>query len=131
MTRIDVPVYFLSAVDDHIAPWRTTYAGARLFSGPVRYVLGGSGHIAGVINPPAKNKYDYLVDTRNSATAQLHADPDQWLAQATRQSGSWWPDWQQWLNGHCTEQVPARNPGSKQYPAIEDAPGSYVAKRID
>jgi len=131
VSTIDVPSYFISAKEDHIAPWKSTYAGAKLFSGEVKYVLGGSGHIAGIVNPPIKNKYGYWT----GSSAELPESPDAWLDQAEQHEGSWWNNWDQWLIAHNNEKVPAREPGkgkskSKKYQAIEDAPGSYVAKRI-
>ena len=126
MGRITTPAYFLSTLDDHIAPWRTTYNGARLFSGPVRFVLGGSGHLAGVINPPEKNKYHYHIATRG-----LPSEPDAWLHQAKKFPGSWWPDWQNWIERFSGDRVAARSPGMSHFPVIEDAPGSYVRQRVD
>ena len=126
--EIDIPVYFLSAHDDHIAPWSATYLGARLFSGPVRFVVGGSGHIAGVINPPQNNKYGFR--TRDHGQ-NLPADADEWLEGATQYEGSWWPDWAEWIGGISKRLVDARTPGSGGLPVIEDAPGTYVSQRID
>ncbi|MDJ0956096.1 MAG: class I poly(R)-hydroxyalkanoic acid synthase [Arenicellales bacterium] len=125
--RVEIPVYFLSTFEDHIAPWRSTYQGAHLFSGPVRFVLGGSGHIAGVINSPQKNKYHYYVNPQ-----ELHEEPDIWLNHATQLPGSWWPDWHDWVEGISSEPVQARLPGDHDdFPAIEDAPGSYAKQRND
>jgi polyhydroxyalkanoate synthase len=124
VTGIKTPAYFISTAEDHIAPWKSTYAGAQLLQGPVRFVLGGSGHIAGIINPPTANKYGYWTSDK------LPAKPADWLAGAKQQAGSWWTDWAQWAAGHAGEQVAARKPGSKKYPALEDAPGSYVRQRI-
>jgi polyhydroxyalkanoate synthase len=121
--KVDIPLYFISTVEDHIAPWKSCYAGARLFRGPVRFVLGGSGHIAGIVNPPAANKYGYRTN------AALPADPDEWLTGAASHPGSWWSDWTQWSAPHGGDKVPARVPGSGALPVIEDAPGSYVALR--
>jgi len=126
ITAINTPSYFLSTKEDHIAPWGSTYNGARLFSGPVRFVLGASGHIAGVINPPVKNKYGYWS---NDGSA-LPGEPAQWFAQSTYRDGSWWPDWQQWVTGLCADRVEARQLGAAEYPVLEDAPGSYVRVRI-
>ncbi len=123
--KIQVPAYFLSTREDHIAPWMSTYSGARLFSGPVRFVLGGSGHIAGVINPPAANKYGYWTNDKT-----LPKTPDQWFNGATEHQGSWWLDWQKWVEGLSNDKVPARVPGKGKLKVIEDAPGSYVQKRI-
>jgi polyhydroxyalkanoate synthase subunit PhaC len=120
LSRVAVPSYFISTMEDHIAPWRSTYRGARLFTGPVRFVLGGSGHIAGIINPPAANKYAYWTHDH------LPADPEEWLAGATRHPGSWWNDWKAWITRHGGKKGPARIPGTGALPVLEDAPGSYV-----
>ena len=125
LSKIKVPLYFISTVEDHIAPWKSTYTGARLFSGPVRFVLGGSGHIAGIINPPAANKYGFWTND-----GKLDAAPDDWLKSATQHPGSWWTDWAQWVAPHAGEQVPARAPGAGGLKALEDAPGSYVKARL-
>ena len=121
--RIETPTYFLCTKEDHIAPWRSGYPATQAFAGPVRFVLGGSGHIAGVINPPAANKYCYWTN------AKLPADPDDWLAKAKRHEGSWWTDWGKWLAKNGGAQVPARAPGDGKLKPIEDAPGSYVKIR--
>ena len=123
-TRVKTPAYFISTVEDHIAPWQSTYAGAQLLAGPVRFVLGGSGHIAGIINPPAAGKYCYWTNEK------LPAQAGAWLAGAKQHGGSWWTDWGQWAAGHAGARVPARQPGSGRYKALEDAPGSYVKQRI-
>jgi len=123
--KVTTPVYFLSTVEDHIAPWKSTYRGTQLFGGPMKFVLGGSGHIAGVINPPAVSKYGYWTNPK------LVEDPDAWLASAKQHQGSWWPDWQKWVEKFAGEKVAARIPGSGGLEAIEDAPGSYVKTRID
>ncbi|MDQ2696278.1 MAG: class I poly(R)-hydroxyalkanoic acid synthase, partial [Pseudomonadota bacterium] len=120
LSKVNIPVYFLSAAEDHIAPWKSTYAGTRLFSGPVRFVLGASGHIAGVINPPVANKYGYWTNDR------LTEDPDEWIANARQQPGSWWTDWNDWLSRLNNDQVPARTPGGGALKPLEEAPGSYV-----
>jgi len=124
LRRIAVPCYFLSTREDHIAPWRGTYWGTLLPSGPVRFVLAASGHIAGVVNPPESGKYSHW---RNP---ELPADPAAWFAGATEFAGSWWPDWHHWLSGISNEQVPARVPGDGKLKPIEDAPGSYVKVRL-
>ena len=121
--RIKTPAYFLSTKEDHIAPWASTYRGSLRFGGPVRFVLGGSGHIAGVINPPPSTKYGYWTGTKRPA------DPEAWLAAASHHEGSWWPDWQAWLAKKSGPMVPARVPGTGGLPALEDAPGSYVRVR--
>jgi polyhydroxyalkanoate synthase len=128
LTRIKVPTYFISTVEDHIAPWKSTYLGAQLMSGPTRFVLGGSGHIAGIVNPPAANKYCYWTKAGKS----LPASADEWFKGAEQHAGSWWTDWQQWiaaLNGD--ERVPARNPMKGKLKPVEDAPGSYAKLRLD
>ncbi len=125
LTKVRVPVYFLSTIEDHIAPWKSTYAGTRLFKGPVRFVLGASGHIAGVINPPVAKKYHYWV---NGAT--LPKDPDAWLSKAEKQLGSWWDDWNAWVSGLDATQAPARLPGDGKLPVLEATPGSYVKQRV-
>jgi len=124
LARVRTPSYFISTVEDHIAPWKSTYLGARRLGGPVRFVLGGSGHIAGIVNPPAAKKYCFWT---NDA---LPASPDEWQASATRREGSWWNDWQAWMEArNAGERVPARVPGAGKLKVIEDAPGSYVSVR--
>ena len=118
--QIKTPVYFLSTKEDHIAPWKSVYAGTRLPSGPVTFVLGESGHIAGVINPPAAKKYSYWTN------ADLPVTPDAWLEAATPHDGSWWLHWLEWLKPHAGPLVPARVPGTGKLPPLEEAPGSYV-----
>ncbi len=125
VSQVRIPAYFISTVDDHIAPWKSTYAGAKLLQGPVRFVLGGSGHIAGIINPPAANKYCYWT---NEARPE---SPDEWLKDATQHPGSWWSDWAQWAAGQGGEKVPARIPGKGKLKVIADAPGSYARMRAD
>jgi polyhydroxyalkanoate synthase len=122
--KVKTPAYFISTVEDHIAPWKSTYLGATRLGGPVRFVLGGSGHIAGIVNPPAAKKYCYWI---NEA---LPAKPDDWQAAAGRHEGSWWNDWQAWMEArNAGEHVPARVPGDGKLKVIEDAPGSYVSVR--
>lgn len=123
--KIKAPAYFLSALEDHIAPWASNYAGTQLFGGPVRFILAASGHIAGVINPPAANKYHYWTNPK-----KLPKNPDVWLQGAQQQPGSWWSDWLEWVSQQAPEKVPARVPGEGALKAIEDAPGSYVKIRI-
>ena len=125
LSTVDVPCYFISTHDDHIAPWKCTYRGARLFAGPVRFTLGGSGHIAGIVNPPEANKYCYWT-----GTDEMPEQPDEWLAAAEQHDGSWWNDWNKWLRKRSRALVPARGPGESVLEVIEDAPGSYVAQRI-
>jgi polyhydroxyalkanoate synthase len=124
LRKIDVPVYFLSAREDHIAPWRSTYAGTKLMSGPTRFVLGASGHIAGVINPPLAKKYGYWT---NKA---VPANPEAWFDGAQYHEGSWWVDWASWIAGFGDGEVPARASGSGDLKVLENAPGSYVRVRL-
>lgn len=123
LSTIKTPVCFVSTVDDHIAPWWSTYSGARLFSGQVKFILGGSGHIAGIINPPASNKYGFRVTNRPPA------DPEKWAEGAKVQEGSWWPEWARWAKRRAGAQVEARDPGDGNLKVLEDAPGSYVKVR--
>ena len=120
LRQVTTPVFLISAREDHIAPWRNTYAAAGLYAGPVRFVLAGSGHIAGVINPAGSTKYGYCT---NEA---LPADPDAWLEGAQAHPGSWWPAWAEWVKEHAGGKVKARVPGAGGLPALEEAPGSYV-----
>ncbi len=123
LRRIKQPAYILSTREDHIAPWKSTYSATQLYSGPVKFVLAGSGHIAGVINPPSANKYGYWTHTRKVKT------PDGWLKGAKATDGSWWPHWDAWVGRHGGGKVEARVPGSGELKAIEPAPGSYVRMR--
>ena len=124
LRTIDIPVYILSTKEDHIAPWTSTYAATQLYGGPIRFVLGASGHIAGVVNPPAANKYGYWTNS------ELPPEPAAWLEGAEMHDGSWWTDWDEWEKPFNGEQVPARQPGEGGLPALEDAPGSYVKTRV-
>jgi len=124
LSSIKTPACFVSTVDDHIAPWQSTYMGAQLFSGTVRFILGGSGHIAGVINPPAAGKYDYRT------VAKLPADAEAWAEKAKVNEGSWWPEWQKWVKPGGGKAVAARKPGDGKLDIIEDAPGSYAKHRL-
>ena len=117
---VKVPIYNLATRDDHIAPAKSVLLGSRCFGGPVKFVLAGSGHIAGVINPPQRQKYQYWTGAKPAG-----ANLDSWLARATEHPGSWWPDWLAWVKTHDPAQVAARIPGVGMT-AIEDAPGSYV-----
>ncbi|MFT4906547.1 MAG: polyhydroxyalkanoate synthase [Oleispira sp.] len=124
LSAVKVPTYFLSTAQDHIAMWRGTYAGAKNFSGKTRFVLGGSGHIAGVINPPSANKYGYWTNDALPETA------DAWYQDAKQNDGSWWTDWQRWATKDANVQVAKRTPGDNKLTIIEDAPGSYVQAKI-
>ncbi|GLK75194.1 poly-beta-hydroxybutyrate polymerase [Methylopila jiangsuensis] len=124
LSKVTAPIYNLATREDHIAPAKSAFLGATLFGGPVRFVLAGSGHIAGVVNHPAKNKYQHWV---GGAPA---GDLDDWLAKAEERKGSWWPDWRGWLADMDAREAEARIPGEGGFPAIEDAPGSYVKMRV-
>jgi polyhydroxyalkanoate synthase len=124
LKSVKVPIYNLATREDHIAPAKSVALGCKFFGGPVRFVLAGSGHIAGVVNPPARNKYQYWTGPR-----PRNADVDGWLAKAKEYPGSWWPDWLVWLTRQGPTEVPARMPGEGALKAIEDAPGSYVRVR--
>jgi polyhydroxyalkanoate synthase len=121
---IRTPSFLLSTQEDHIAPWKATYAATQIYAGPAKFVLSGSGHIAGVVNPPAAQKYGYWTGSK------LPKSPDPWLESANHQAGSWWPEWARWLKKYRGADVKARHPGDGKLQAIEDAPGSYVKVRI-
>jgi polyhydroxyalkanoate synthase subunit PhaC len=124
LSKVKVPIYNLATREDHIAPADSVLYGSQFFGGPVKYVLSGSGHIAGVVNPPASNKYQYWT---NDAIKDISlAD---WIKGAQEIKGSWWPNWREWLGGIDAEEVPARSVGTDALPPIEDAPGSYVRVR--
>jgi polyhydroxyalkanoate synthase len=126
--KVKVPIYNLATREDHIAPAKSVLEGSKYFGGAVKYVLAGSGHIAGVINPPAKPpakpKYQYWTGSAPSGS-----DVDHWMSSATEHPGSWWPDWLEWLKSHGAKTVPARKVGGGKLTPIEDAPGSYVKVR--
>jgi len=119
--KITVPIYNLATREDHIAPAKSVLTGSEYFGGPVKYVLAGSGHIAGVINPPGKTKYQYWTGNKPDGST-LEA----WLKTAVEHPGSWWPDWFEWLKAQNDKTVPARKIGGGKLKPIEDAPGSYV-----
>ena len=120
LRKIKVPSYLISTREDHIAPWKSTYRATQVYSGPVRFVLAASGHIAGVVNPPEGGKYSHWINE------DLPENPDDWFAGATELAGSWWPDWQRWMAAQDKTMVPARIPGDGKLAVLEDAPGSYV-----
>jgi polyhydroxyalkanoate synthase len=121
LKKVTVPIYNLATREDHIAPAKSVLFGSKFFGGPVKYVLAGSGHNAGVVNPPGKPKYQYWT-----GAAPRGADVDKWLAKATEHPGSWWPDWLGWIKALGAETVPARVIGGGKFLPIENAPGSYV-----
>jgi len=120
LSKIKTPVFFQAAKEDHIAPSVSVYKGAKLFGGPVTYLLAGSGHIAGVINPPSSGKYQHWT---NDA---LPASYDEWLEGAKEHPGSWWPTWDKWLAPQSGAQVPAPKPGDGELRVLGEAPGTYV-----
>jgi poly[(R)-3-hydroxyalkanoate] polymerase subunit PhaC len=122
LKKVTVPIYNLATREDHIAPAKSVLFGSKFFGGPVKYVLAGSGHIAGVVNPPSNRpKYQYWT-----GAAPRGADVDKWLANATEHPGSWWPDWLDWIRAIGAETVPARVIGGGKFAPLEDAPGAYV-----
>ena len=120
LSQVKIPIYELATREDHIAPAKSVFAGAKFFGGPVRYVLAGSGHIAGVVNPPDKPKYQYWTGAAPGGAFET------WLQGATENKGSWWPDWAEWLTRQAPRKVPARQPGGGKLKALADAPGDYV-----
>jgi polyhydroxyalkanoate synthase len=125
LSKVKVPAYFISTAEDHIAPWKTTYRGAKYLGSKVRFVLGGSGHIAGIVNPPAAQKYAYWTNDSMPETA------DEWFAGAKQTPGSWWSDWQGWISRrNGKDMVPARTPGDG-LKVLGDAPGSYAMLRLN
>ncbi|PVE21366.1 class I poly(R)-hydroxyalkanoic acid synthase [Microvirga sp. KLBC 81] len=120
LSKVKIPIYHLAAREDHIAPARSVFLGAQFLGGPVRFVVAGSGHIAGVVNPPARNRYRYW--TGGPPAGELET----WLEAAQEQPGSWWPDWQAWSESQDRRLIPAREIGGGKLTPLEDAPGSYV-----
>nr|WP_310265119.1 class I poly(R)-hydroxyalkanoic acid synthase [Roseateles saccharophilus] len=120
---IEAPVYIYGSREDHIVPWQAAYRSTQILNGKKRFVMGASGHIAGVINPPAKGKRSHWI----AKGTALPADPDAWFKSATEHPGSWWPDWSAWLASHAGAMKPApKTPGNRKFKAIEPAPGRYV-----
>lgn len=122
VSKIDLPTCFVSTRKDHIAPWQTTYLGFQLMSGEKRFILGGSGHIAGIINPPGGSKYSFYRNRSTTETA------DEWLTNAKEHPGSWWPEWLDWLKKRSGRLINAPVFAQLPYKEIMDAPGSYVLK---
>jgi polyhydroxyalkanoate synthase len=123
--KITVPAYVLATREDHIVPWRTAYRTTQLLGSDMRFVLGASGHIAGIVNPASKKKRSHWID------GKLAADPEEWLAAAKEEPGSWWRDWSSWLEAFGGGRVKARTrPGNTKFNPIEPAPGRYVKHRI-
>jgi polyhydroxyalkanoate synthase len=121
LRQVKVPAFVYASRDDHIVPWRSAYRTVGLLRGPMRFVLGASGHIAGVINPPSKNRRNYWTNP------QLSDDADDWFDHAECHHGSWWPDWGRWLAPHGgTMRAAPRAPGNAAHPPLDPAPGRYV-----
>jgi polyhydroxyalkanoate synthase subunit PhaC len=126
LSLIDIPAFLYASREDHIVPWKTAYASSELLAGDTTFVLGASGHIAGVINPAAKNKRNHWVD------GTAGSDAERWLATASSVPGSWWPKWRDWLERQAGREVPARSVlGNRKYRRIEPAPGRYVMTKAD
>ncbi|MFS8110930.1 class I poly(R)-hydroxyalkanoic acid synthase [Rhizobium jaguaris] len=120
---VKIPVYNLATREDHIAPAKSVFVGSQFFGGPVEFVVTGSGHIAGVVNPPGKHKYQFWTG------GPVKGDYDRWLVEAKETPGSWWPHWHDWIKSHDSRMVPARKPGGAALNALEEAPGSFVMER--
>src|SRR5258707_4819288 len=124
LSKVKVPLYVLASREDHIVPWKSAYGSKDLIGKDGRFVLAASGHVAGVINPPARNKRSHWLNDR------LASDPDSWLERAEEKSGSWWPDWDAWMKQHSNGTMPAApEPGNERYRTIEPAPGRYVKQK--
>ncbi len=128
VSLVTTPTYLLSTTEDHIAPWKGTYKTTELFSGPKKFVLSGSGHIAGVVNPPAKRKYGYRCEEKSSS--RYPKNPEKWLEKTTAHEGSWWKDWDKWMkdNHYTGGEIDARSADTICLEPIEKAPGRYVLK---
>jgi polyhydroxyalkanoate synthase subunit PhaC len=126
LTQINTKSFILSAREDHIAPWQSTFAATKIYKGDIEFVLAGSGHIAGVINPPIKNKYNYFTGEN-----PVSLDADSWLKKASENAGSWWSHWHEWLqkNTNNTQIKPLKIGSNPKYPIIEAAPGTYVKSK--
>jgi polyhydroxyalkanoate synthase len=125
LKKVKIPVYNLAAREDHIAPLASAFRIGRFMGGKTRLVVSGSGHIAGVVNPPDAHKYRYWTNPKPAATIE------EWLEGATEHPGSWWPDWLSWMAERSGAKVPSRKPGDDKLKPLEDAPGSYVRVRDD
>jgi polyhydroxyalkanoate synthase len=123
LKKVNIPIYNLATREDHIAPAKSAFLGSKCFGAPVKFVLAGSGHIAGVVNSPLKPKYQYWTG------GEAQGDYESWLANADEHKGSWWPDWLEWIHTMSDERVPARQLGGGKLNPIEDAPGRYVKVR--
>jgi polyhydroxyalkanoate synthase len=126
LRAIDIPTCFVSTIEDHIAPWKSTYRGAQVLGGEVSFILGRAGHVAGIINPPGPRAYGHFIGPAPRAQTA-----DEWLAAAQPLADSWWTTWDEWVVQHAGGEVAAREPGAGALPALEPAPGSYVKRRIE
>jgi poly[(R)-3-hydroxyalkanoate] polymerase subunit PhaC len=130
LRSIDLPTFVYASKEDHIVPWKTAYESTQILAGDIVFVLGASGHIAGVINPPAKNKRNYWI--ARETDGRLDADPQRWFDNAEKVAGSWWPAWYSWLAPHAGTKVDApKTPGNDEFTAIEPAPGNYVKAKAE
>jgi polyhydroxyalkanoate synthase len=125
LSRVDHPTFIYASREDHIVPWRSAYRSVQLLSGDKTFVLGTSGHIAGVVNPPEANKRSHFVNP------DLPADAEAWLRSAQSVPGSWWPAWTGWLapHGGRRRKAPATQ-GNERHPPLDAAPGRYVVERV-
>jgi polyhydroxyalkanoate synthase len=119
LSKVNQDVYILAAVEDHIAPWRTSYKTTQLLAGKIKFVLSSSGHIAGIVNPPSKTAVHWT-------NPELPADPEAWLLGATKHQQTWWEDWARWIGERAGTRRAPPTLGSKAYRPLSDAPGSYV-----
>ncbi|MBL6852908.1 MAG: class I poly(R)-hydroxyalkanoic acid synthase [Alphaproteobacteria bacterium] len=127
LTKVTVPIYLQSAKEDHIAPYRSIFKTTRLFRGPIRFILAGSGHIAGVINAPVAKKYQYWTNEKYDGDLKPYPKKvEDWVAGAIEHPGSWWPDWDAWLSRQSGKKIAARRPGDGKLKTLGDAPGAYV-----
>jgi polyhydroxyalkanoate synthase len=137
LSKVKTPIYLQSAKEDHIAPFRSVYKSTRLFGGPVRFIIAGSGHIAGVINPPSAKKYQYWTNDKVGAQPDgkvakpYPATVEEWQAGTVEHPGSWWGDWDAWLSKLSGKKIPARKPGDGKLKVLGDAPGTYVKVKAD
>jgi polyhydroxyalkanoate synthase subunit PhaC len=123
LSKVDAPLYVLASREDHIVPWRSAYLSKDIIGRNPRFVLAASGHVAGVINPPARNKRSHWLNDN------LNCEASEWLEKAEEKPGSWWPDWDGWMKRHSTGVMPAPAAGNEKYLVIEPAPGRYVKQK--
>jgi len=127
LSQVETPTYFVSTEQDHIAPWEAVFQGMRCFKGKSTFVLGGSGHIAGIVNPPSQNKYGFHYSEEDD---KVFISGKEWVANAKKASGSWWKHWGDWLEKQSGKRIAKRMPGEGKWPALQEAPGDYVKKRF-